>query len=258
MTGSLHRGITATAVLLLALLLGPEPGDGQLVTDRPNVVESSAAVGPGVFQVEAGVALTRASDADTWNTPLLLRVGVMEKLELRVETGALTRIGDPVDETGFADVALGAKWAFRDGAGGGPGLAALLHLDLPVGSASLSQDGVRPSLRGVAEWGLGDGWGLGVLGGVRLDRSGPDRFTSGILAAALSRAVGEGASVYGEVAATQIAGDEYGGTVPLLNLGGVYLLSDDSQLDAQLGVGLSDRAPDLGITAGFSRRIGGR
>jgi hypothetical protein len=233
------------------------PAAAQIATDRPNVVESSLTVAPGIFQFEGGISLDRGADPDVWTTPILLRWGLVEEWELRLETPGLTRIGDPVDVNGRSDVAVGAKWSFLPADGEGvPSVAAIFHLDLPLGSSELGQDGVRPSVRATADWTLDENTGLGLLGGVRFDRQGTERFASGILAVALYRVLAEDLSGYGEFALSRIAGDEFGGDVALLNGGLLYLLDTDTQLDVQLGVGVSESAPDVALTVGFSRRFG--
>lgn len=255
-SGAMTRFVLPLLTALALLVAGPL--SGQLITDRPNFVEASTTVGPGVFQLETGVILDRDGDLDIWSTPILLRFGIADAVELRLETPGYVDVGDPFDQEGLADVAVGAKWNARSGADGGPSLGALLHLDLPLGSSALRQDGVRPSLRGVAEWAFDDGIGLGVMAGIRSDRQGDDRFTSGLLGAAVTKAWNPEVSTYGELAVTQIAEDRYGGDPVFLNTGVLLLVNTETQLDLGLSFGLNDEASEFGLTVGFSRRLGYR
>lgn len=84
------RDLRKALVLACVLLPGAAHAEEDLVTDRPDVVESSDVVGPGRLQLETAVA------ADQWfghggggsvSAPLLLRYGLGWNLELRVETG---------------------------------------------------------------------------------------------------------------------------------------------------------------------------
>jgi hypothetical protein len=125
-----------------------------------------------------------------------------------------------------------------------------------VGSAHFRQDGVRPSLRGVAEWGLTELLSFGAMAGIRSDRAGPDRFTSGILAGVLGWGWAETFRTYTEVALSQIAEDPYGGTVATVNMGATLLLDDDTQVDGGISLPISDSASDFAFTIGFSRRFG--
>lgn len=94
-------------------------GDDPIATDRPDFVESSAVVGKGRLQVETSVAVDRSSangERETvWSTPTLLRVGVSDTIELRVESDGVVRRrtsapGSPAaTERGYADLSLGMK-----------------------------------------------------------------------------------------------------------------------------------------------------
>ena len=105
----------------------------QISTDRPDFVESSDVVGAGHIQIETGFSSER-NNADgirsrTRSTPTLVRLGVSENLELRIETDGHIRSqerdqasGLTQRERGFADASLGLKWHVRDYARVGLGL----------------------------------------------------------------------------------------------------------------------------------------
>ena len=142
-------GVPGVLVALLLMLPGPasagEDDDG-IVTDRPDFVESSNVVGKGRFQVETSVAVER-DKADgvklrTVSTPTLLRFGVAEDWELRVETDGRLRAtadnpatGQRLRESGYADTAVGVKWHMVDDEGARPSMGLLAHWDLDTGSA---------------------------------------------------------------------------------------------------------------------------
>lgn len=85
-----------------------------ITTDRPDLADSAGTVGAGKFQLESG--LQRSTDpAGTdavLSLPLLLRVGIGDRLEARLSTEgpSLSDAGGPVN--GFQDLGLGAKWTF--------------------------------------------------------------------------------------------------------------------------------------------------
>lgn len=177
--------------------LSPARADEGIGTDRPDFVESSQVVGPGRFQVEWGFARERSDDASGArlridSTPTLLRLGVSDTLELRIETDGYQRSRSEASaplrvtrERGVADTSLGVKWHMQDGdqATGRPAIAWLLHVDVDTGSAAFRGSGLRPSLRVVGEWELADELSVGAMGGFAVDRN-PDsgRFAAGILA----------------------------------------------------------------------------
>lgn len=241
--------------------------DEGIGTDRPDFVESSAVVGKGVFQLETSLSHERDKrDGMTTtlrSTPTLLRYGVSETVELRIETDGWLRqktSGPPgtTTETGTADAALGFKWHLRDGdeATGRPALAVLVHLDLDSGSAAFRGAGKVPSLRGVAEWDLPGDASFGVMPGLayQKDESGK-RFWSGILAATYSRPLAAGLRGFVEIAGQELRAKRYGGNQITFDTGVTYAIDADTQLDASVSLGLNRDTPDRVIAIGFSRRF---
>jgi hypothetical protein len=244
-------------LVLIGLVLVPSSARAQIATDRPNVVESPLVVEVGTLQAEAGLGMTRTSDVDVFAAPLLVRYGIAQDWELRLETPGLATRTDPadvLDETGLGDVALGAKWHLRDADERGPGFAVLLHADLPTGTGAFQGSGVRPSVRGTGDWSLTELLTVSGLVGVRFDELDERRFTSAILAGALGQQWTSDFGTLVEVAFTQIASEEYGGNVGLLNFGGIFTARDWLQFDALLGLPLTDGAPDVLFTVGLSYR----
>jgi hypothetical protein len=264
--------LTALAVVSIApatLLLLPATAVSQsLVTDRPDFVESSSTVGRGNIQIEGSVALdekeTLGVEVENLTTPFLFRVGVADRWELRLESDWFIRntVEDPgggpeVATNGLSDFALGVKWAFfAPEAGGAPAMAALLHADLPTGSDDFQGDGARPSLRLSAEWELPGDWGIGLMPGVLYDRSGDERFWSGLFGAVVGKGLTDSLRAFAEIAFEQIAKNQYGGNVGFVDFGATFLLNPRWQLDAAALVGITDQAVDHGFTLGLSGLMG--
>lgn len=268
--------MTITRLILPALLAGALAGatagvahadDEAMATDRPDFVESSDVVGKGRVQVETSLAWERERQggmkARLSSTPTLLRVGVSDTWELRLETDGRLRLrseaaGVSSRERGWSDLSFGVKWHHRDGdeEAGTPGLGWLLHLDADTGSGAFRGQGVRPSLRMVAEWEFAGGWSLGVMPGLFRDRDESGRrFTAGILAAVLGKSLNERTRVFVELSGEQLAAARHGGHVATLDAGVAYLLTRDLQLDAAVSRGLSRNAPDFAWTVGLSARF---
>lgn len=257
--------VPAFALSIIALAnpasaAGAEP----IVTDRPDYVESSAVVGKGRLQVETSVAAERdRSDGvteRTTSTPTLVRIGVADSLELRLETdGRVHAWSDAAgghNDRGYADTAVGVKWHARDAIGGAPSIGVLLHADLPSGSKALRGEGVRPSLRVTGEWELPDDMSLGVMPGIASDTSADGRrFASANIGAVLGKEWTPRLRSFVEVAAPQIARARNGGTMLRAGAGVAWLLNDDCQFDAAFGRGLNRRTPDLSVTVGVSFRL---
>lgn len=270
MTRRTPAALSAVATLMLAVLVPTAAHAADAIaTDRPDFVESSDVVGKGRVQIETGVSFERNKTADertrARSTPTLIRVGVSDTLELRAESETFVRSsitdrasGAVQRDSGTADVSLGLKWHMLDGneAAGQPAVAWLLHADVDSGSPAFRGKGVRPSLRGVAEWELPGDAALGVMGGAVLDRQ-PEgkRFTSGILAVTVSKGWTPEFRTFLEVAGRQFASKANGGNVLTLDAGVTYLLSDDLQIDAAVARGLNKNTADLQFGLGVSVRF---
>ncbi|MCA1856545.1 transporter [Massilia oculi] len=251
-------------LLLAALLLcatSPAHSQDTIATDRPDFVESSNVVGNGRLQVETSVLFERDRQgpvrARSLATPTLLRYGIGDSLELRLETDGrvdarLSAPGLRERERGYADTALGLKWHALDAAGAMPSVGVLLHADLDSGSRAFRGQGLRPSLRVVGEWEPDDGYSLGLMPGIGVERDEGGRYRYGILGVVLGKSFGERLRGFAEVALPQIARSAHGGTQASFDLGGAYLLSSTVQLDAMLSRGLNSRTPDLALTIGLS------
>ncbi|MGJ7915311.1 transporter [Massilia sp. LXY-6] len=243
--------------------------DDAISSDRPSVAESSQVVGKGRFQLETGLQWERQRDETvherTLTTPTLLRIGLGERAELRIETDGRTIIhdADPASglhtvTAGYADTSLGVKWHLadqREGQAGRPSLGVLLHADLPSGSRELRGRGLRPSLRLAADWELANAYSLSVMPGLGIDSDERGaRYGYGVLAVELDKAFNERLHGFAELAAPQIARAAHGGTQAVFDAGLTYLVSKNIQVDAALMHGLNRRTPDLSLTFGLSLR----
>ncbi|HSI48181.1 MAG TPA: transporter [Ideonella sp.] len=259
----------AALTLLAACALTPAFAADEIVTDRPDFVESSDVVGRGRFQIETGFSSERQDGnglkTRTRSTPTLLRLGVSDALELRVETDGATRsrTQDTATDTtttshGFADTSLGLKWRMQEGneESGAPGMAWLLHADLASGSRDFRGQGVRPSLRFVAEWDLPHDFSVGVMPGVVADKTGDGkRFAAGIFAVTLGKGWGPAWHSFVEVAGQQLAAQRNGGKVVSFDFGASYLVTDSLQLDLAGSRGLTRETADFQWGAGVSIRF---
>lgn len=256
------------ACLVLAASVCPPlaRADDAINTDRPDTVESSEVVGKGRFQIETSIASER-NHADgvktrAYTTPTLLRYGVADDWELRLETdgGVWAKSTDDLTgvshtDHGFADVSLGVKWHMLDGdeAAGRPSMGWLLHADVPSGTQAFHGNSVRPSLRFVAEWDLPRDWSLGVMPGVVYDKTDAGhRYTAGILAAVLGKQITDQLRVFVEVAAQQITARGNGGSQVTFDTGVSYRLTQSVQIDFAVNQALNSRTPDFTWTSGLS------
>lgn len=254
--------LAAGTVLVSASATAGEPDE--IVTDRPDFVESSNVVGKGKIQIETSLAVERdnanGKRERTTTTPTLIRLGVTETLELRVETDGRTvarstnhASGASVTERGMADSAIGAKWHLADANGILPSVGLLAHLDLPSGADAFRGDGVRPSLRLVGEWDLPHEMSLGLMPGIVMDKDAEGRrYTGGIFGLVVGKSWTGRFRTFAEIAMPRIATTEHGGVQAAVDIGAAYLVNRQVQIDAALARGLNKNTPDLGWTVGLS------
>ncbi len=253
------------AFCLAACSVAHAADEEPIVTDRPDFVESSAVVGKGRFQLETSVAVERdRSDGTrerTTSTPTLLRFGVSDTLELRVETDGRMRYradGDDEHERqrGAADTSIGIKWHALDESGAMPAVGVLLHADVDSGSKAFRGDGVRPSLRVAAEWELPGEVGIGLMPGIVRERAaGGGHVVTGLFAVVVGKNWTEQLRTFVELAAPRIAHGKDGGSEATFDVGASWLVNRDCQVDAMLSRGLNSRTPDVAFTVGLSVRL---
>ena len=240
-----------------------------LSSDRPDFLTSPSVVGKGRYQIEIGPLVERTDAADfrtrTVTVPTLLRIGVSDSIELRVETEGYNRVRETELATqmttrtsGWADGTLGVKWAMRkgDAATGAPAIGWVLQATVPSGSAALRGRGVRPALIGAFEWELANEFGIAASAGVAYDNTGEgERFASGLLGAGISKGVTDRLTLAAEIVAPQIARSKYGGTLTIADVSTTYAVTNDLQVDALVGRRVGSDGPKYFFTVGVSVRF---
>jgi hypothetical protein len=268
----MHFRLSCYACLLAGIFALPaaHADDDTINPDRPDVAESSQVVGAHRVQLEAGLQWDRQRDPDahvrTLTTPTMLRIGLSDALELRLETEGRTieHASDPATgvhtvDAGWAESAASVKWHIAGQDGMRPSVGLIAGVALPTGSKPLRGTGFRPSLFVPAEWDLGGDWSLAVMPGVGRDsdegNSGAGaHYTYGVFAAALGKAFSERLHGFAELAAPRIARAEHGGTEAVADAGVTWLVNRDCMLDVMVVHGLNRNTPDLSLAFGISVR----
>ena len=237
-----------------------------IATDRPDFVESSNVVGKGRFQFETSFALDKNDRygirEKISSTPTLLRFGFHDDFEFRIETDGFlsskyTDRNRKIDQniSGFSDTSIGLKWHVADAEAGAPSIGILVHADLDSGSHAFRGQGIRPSIRAVAEWELANDFSLGVMPGLMSQKNeNGDRFTSGIFGIVLGKAWTDQFRSFVELAAPQITSSKNGGVMATLDIGVAYLLTPTVQIDTALSKGLNKNTSNVSWTIGISAK----
>ena len=245
--------------------------DEPINADRPDFVESSEVVSKGRFQVETSFLVERERSAEerqrTYSMPTMLRFGLNDAFELRIESDGRTvqhtrdkASGERSTMAGYADTSVGFLWHALDGEGMRPSVGVLVDAELPTGSRSLRGVGVRPSLRVVGEWELPNEMELGVMPGIFVAHKEENNRTTprhgyGLFGIVLDKAFNERLHGLVELSLPRIAHVRHGGTQASFDIGVTYLLSKDCQLDTLFSRGLNHRTPYASWTVGLSFRL---
>jgi hypothetical protein len=240
--------------------------EDQILTDRPDFVESSNTVGKGRFQIESSIAYESDKRSDersrTFSTPTLLRLGVADDWELRFETDG--RLSQRVEDlttnqtdhaNGYADFALGFKWHQDDGDEKtmSPSAAWILHFDMPAGSKEFLSQKVRPSLRYVAEWELPNDYSIGVMPGLIYEvNDDGDRYWAGIFGLVVGKSFTDRLRGFVEFGGQSITSESNGGSQLTFDIGTAYLVTDLVQLDLVYNHSLNQYTPNHTLGLGLS------
>jgi len=262
--------ILVTGLILLAgISCEAAEDEAPLVTDRPDVTESSETVARGRVQIEAGIGFASFDDGGetvgiaTFPTTLI-RVGLDRKVELRFEwQGVVSESrefeGSRTDTSGSGNTGLGAKIKLREERGAAPQLALLVDAVLPTGSKSFRTERIDPGVRVAGSNTLSDrlavGYNLGVVAlSLEEDDGDTDTHALGRYSAALAISIDDRWNSFVEFFGyVPLGGPET--ATHLFDAGFTYLSSKTVQLDLSGGVGLNDQAPDWFVGAGFSIRL---
>jgi hypothetical protein len=253
---------SAAAARLLWLLLGAGlciscQADDHIDTDGPDFVDSSEVVGKGRFQFEANLQYqqqnTGATHQQLIGAPTLLRLGLTESVEARVEIGGRqwqeTRGLFPSTEVvnGWADTAIGAKWHFQEpDSEGHPSASLIFEMETPSGSEPFRGHGYRPSLRSVITWDLTDAVSASIMPGAAYEAtSDGHRYPAGSFGATIGRWWTERFRAFVEFSGEQFAQAKDGGNIVLWDAGASYLLGQNWELGMRLGVGANANSPSF-------------
>ncbi len=250
----------------------PDPMDEPLVTDRPDFTESTLTIPAGHLQLESGYTFTYDREGDRRAKDhtfpeILLRVGIVEDVELRVEwagwsfneelfserndNGRTVNVTNRV--TGVNDLGLGFKFHLLDQDGWQPDFGIIAKIDVPTGNQGLSTGDVDPFLGLLWAYDLDERSSLaGNLNfAVPTDADGRFFETSASLTFAYSITddVGAYLEYFGFYPTGNADSDAH-----FINGGFTYVVTKDLQFDIRVGHGLNEEADDLFAGAGFSIR----
>jgi len=230
----------------------------EIETDRPDQTESSALVPKGAIQLETGYFLQKAKEegvpVKTHAYPTaLLRVGLLDWMELRVMSAlrdSVVENGTNPTSRGLSPLNVGLKFKLWEEQGIRPEAALIVRAALPVGSRAYRPENPEPEIRlaftnAISEkvdvaYNLTHSW---VEGDPRRGYT-----------LAMSGEVADRVTIFGEVFGQKQKGAR---AEHQADVGILYLLLPNLQLDLSAGTGLNKAAPDFFLTTGVSVRLPG-
>lgn len=233
-----------------------------LVTDRPDMTESSICVPHKTLQVETGAMyLFDETDSEKFTgtsyNSTLLRYGLLENFELRFgfaydkakRENKSTEMTTEID--GFAPLMLGFKVEICEQDGFRPEAALLAHVTLPrTGAKEFESEYLTPDAIISVSWEINQRLSTGVnLGSAWGDSSAkPSGFYSIACGIALTDKAGLFIENFGFFARDEDTDISIDG-------GFTFLATPNFQFDIYGGFGLTDIAPDYFVGAGLSFRL---
>ena len=225
-----------------------------IVTDRPDVTNSSLVVPFGSFQSENGVNFSAGNGGQIIDgTNTRWRLGIAPCLELLVDLPTYSTAVQGSRSSGFSDVSPAIKWQVSP-LPGKVDASVVFGVGIPTGTVDIAGRGAQPYLQMPWSWELHDGWGVS---GMLTEFFRPSD-------AAIRRTTEATFAVEKNVTEKMGLFVEYVGDYPekarpsqLLNSGGLYRLSPTQQVDIHIAFGLNHNAPSYIVGVGYSFRFDG-
>ena len=240
-------------------------GDDYINPDRPGIADGSTTVGRGRFQLETAFQREFRNGGDDRTTfiPTLLRYGLSEKLEVRVEGNGYTweKQIDPAQGTtysrGFAPTSIGLKYNFVDAEGSKtPSVGAIVRVFPPSGTGEFRNTRTTGDFRLAADWEFADKWSLNPNVGVGVFQDNASRtYTAGLFAATLDFNPSKVVNFFVDTG-VQTPEEKNGKTSIIVDAGAAFIIGHDIQLDLSVGTGVAGSTPPHPfVAAGFSKRF---
>ncbi|MGH2958816.1 MAG: transporter [Solirubrobacterales bacterium] len=253
-----------TLQLAAAAEAADQPPDDYINPDRPGLADGSNVVGAGRIQIETGIQQEyRSTDGNRSRTlfvPTLLRMGLDNNFELRIESNTYTRMTD-TDSTqraeGVAPASLGFKYHFIDSLGWKhPAVGAIVRFFPRSGTGNFKTTRATGDFRIVADWDFLPQWSLNPNVGVALYESEDSRlYAAGLFAATLNYNPSKNVNFFIDTG-LQSPETKHGQAAVLVDFGAAYVIGRDVQLDFSAGSRVAGKTPPrLFLSAGISKRF---
>lgn len=232
---------------------------------RLGLAEQIEAITQGRVQLEGGYSyihdrLAGVGRSEHLFPDLLLRVGITERLELRLGWGGyLARWyddgGAAADASGWLDPTVGFMYDLVDQSGWVPQLAISAAIPVSMQSSPLASSSFQPLCRALYRWDLSDRWGLEGTTGLAWREDSGSRFWQIEQTVGIDYLLSRQLDLFSEWQMLVDLGSVDDGTQHVLSLGAAWAWSDRYQLSWRVGMGLNDRSPDFLTAIRFAVRF---
>ncbi len=243
-------------LLIIILFVGSYSSFAQnqdpIITDRPTQTPATAVMPAGRLLVETGlIREVTSKELHTYTLPnLLLRYGVNEFFEIRLQQDFLFANRFENDESGFNSAKFGIKVRLAEERGWRPEMSLLGNITSTFGQRPFKNEVVSSDFSLVFANSLSDRMFLGYSMGMINGESG---FETSIYTLVLGYSITDKLSGFIEPYGFGLL--DNGPNDHRMNAGLLYLLKHNIQFDASTGVGISAISPDyffgVGAAVGF-------
>lgn len=229
--------------------------DGDLINpDRPGLADGSSVIGAKRLQIESGLqAEFRRQPGTREHTlfiPTLLRIGISDRWEARIEGNTFTRTSD-FDVAGLTDrvsglapFSLGFKYHIQDSDGvPHPSLGTIVRIFPTWGTSDYRPHHVTGDLRLVADWDFAPKLSLNPNVGVGIYEDDQGKaFAAGLFAMTLNYLPTKKLNPFIDLG-LQAPEEKKGKTSVIFDAGLAVIVGRNVQLDASVGTGAHGQSP---------------
>jgi len=233
--------------------------------DRPGIADGSMVIGAKRLQIETGIQAEyrhqNESSEYTLFFPTLLRIGISDRWEARIEGNTFTWKSDFDDTTnhasGLAPLSLGFKYHIADSGGAShPSMGAIVRVFPAWGTSDFRTQHVTGDLRLVADWDFAHKLSLNPNVGVGVYEDDQGKvFVAGLFALTLNYLPSKNLNPFIDFG-LQVPEEKNGDTSVILDAGVAYIVGRNVQLDVSAGTGVNGQTPphpfiSLGVSLRF-------
>jgi hypothetical protein len=243
--------------------------DSDLINaDRPGIADGSAVIGARTFQIESGIQeeFRRSGNnrEHTFFLPTLLRLGIDNRWEIRIEGNTFTRVTtfDSANTrnhtSGFAPASLGFKYHIYDSNSDHQlSLGTIVRVFPKWGSKEFRTQHTTGDIRLAADWNFAPSLKLSLNPNIGIGRYEDDQgrpFTAGLFATTLSYLPNKKVNPFVDVG-VQSPEVKNGPVAAILDTGIAFIIGRNLQVDATYGTRVhGDTGPRPFVAFGISWR----